>query len=373
MQSMALYRIAQIATIDHRLVEWGYWESGKVFNGSVTKVYQCYIVSVAYEVADKSLKVVISLTGPFPRLRFCASQFRVWYRHHIMSPVYVSVIFYFYIRSLVGHVPNTAENLTRAFLTCKRCSEIQDTGTEWMGVIDWLFFRQGVYPAVKSSRVENAPCDVTREILLIIIHMHQFKIRQKLMNNSFSPSVIFYNKIPCPCHHDESYRTSQVSLSYQWNRTVPSLYEQVRSTCFLNHIVVKVTDTVTGHFHGNYCESPRRHWHCWQPGRRNDMAPIHTKLPTVLHQCTEDHVSRQLYNKDHLPLGWFFRGFSSRRLTTSGHSVARSLSLAFWFGLLESSRYSQFPTQSSDVTASLLHSLHYIRPCFVKKTPYQAF
>ena len=73
----------------------------------------------------------------------------------------------------------------------------------------------------------------------------------------------------------------------------------------------------------------------------------------------EDHVSRQLYNKDHLPLGWLSGGFSSRRLTTSGHSVARSLSLAFWFGLLESSRYSPIPTQSSDVTAWLLHGLHY--------------
>ena len=123
--------------------------------------------------------------------------------------------------------------------------------------------------------------------------------------------------------------------------------------------VVKVTDVVTAHFHGNYRESPRRHRHCWQPGRRNDTAPIHTKLSTILPQCTEDHVSCQLYNKDHLPLGWFSGGFSSRRLTTSGHSVARSLSLAFWFGLLESSHHSQFPSQSSDVTAWLLHGLHY--------------
>ena len=54
-------------------------------------------------------------------------------------------------------------------------------------------------------------------------------------------------------------------------------------------------------------------------------------------------------------------------------SVARLLALAFRFGLLESSRYSPIPTQSSDVTTWLLQGLHYIHPRFVKKTPYQAF
>ena len=87
----------------------------------------------------------------------------------------------------------------------------------------------------------------------------------------------------------------------------------------------------------------------------------------------EDHVSHQLYYKDQLPLGWLSWGFSSRRSTTSGFSEAHSLSLAVWFGLPESSPYSQIPSQSSDITAWLLHGLHYIRLRFVKKTPYQAF
>ena len=69
---------------------------------------------------------------------------------------------------------------------------------------------------------------------------------------------------------------------------------------------------VTAHFHGNYLESPRQHQHCWQLGQRKDTAPKYTKLHTILAQCMEDHVSRQLYNKDHLPLGWLSGGFSSR-------------------------------------------------------------
>ena len=49
--------------------------------------------------------------------------------------------------------------------------------------------------------------------------------------------------------------------------------------------------------------------------------------------------------------------------------MARLLALAFRFSLLESSRYSPIPTQSSDVTTWLLHGLHYIRPRFAKKDP----
>ena len=38
----------------------------------------------------------------------------------------------------------------------------------------------------------------------------------------------------------------------------------------------------------------------------------HTIL-SIVPQCTEDHVSRQLYNKDHLPLGWLSGGYSTQR------------------------------------------------------------
>ena len=61
-----------------------------------------------------------------------------------------------------------------------------------MLIVDWLIFRHGVFPAVKSNRVENAPCDVTGEILLNIVHTHQIKIRQKKLKNLFTPSAIFF-------------------------------------------------------------------------------------------------------------------------------------------------------------------------------------
>ena len=120
----------------------------------------------------------------------CASQFRVWNRYHIMTPVYVSVI-YFCIRSLLWHLPNTAEHFNRVLSTCA-VRKTNTLGTEWMLVVHWLIFRHGVFLTVKSNRVENAPCDVTREILLIILHTHQIKIRQKKLRNLFTPSEIFF-------------------------------------------------------------------------------------------------------------------------------------------------------------------------------------
>ena len=106
-----------------------------------------------------------------------------------MTPVYVSVI-YFCIRSQVRHLPNTAEHFNRVFSTCA-LRKTKTLWTKWMLVVDWLIFRHGVSPAVKSNRVENAPCDVTREILLNIIHTYQIKIRQKKLRNLFTPSAIF--------------------------------------------------------------------------------------------------------------------------------------------------------------------------------------
>ena len=67
-----------------------------------------------------------------------------------------------------------------------------------MLVVDWLIFRHSVFPAVQSNRVENAPCDVTREILHNIIHTHQIKIRQKKLEKLiYSIGNVPCNKIPC--------------------------------------------------------------------------------------------------------------------------------------------------------------------------------
>ena len=136
------------------------------------------------------LKVVISLTVPFSILLCVPADSVFWNRYHVMTPVYVSVI-YFCIRSLVRHLPNTAEHFNRVFSTCA-IQKTKTLGTEWILIVDWLIFRHGVFPAVKSNWVENAPCDVTREVLLNSIHAHQIKIRQKKLRNLFTPSAIFF-------------------------------------------------------------------------------------------------------------------------------------------------------------------------------------
>ena len=96
-----------------------------------------------------------------------------------------------------------------------------------MLVVDWLICRHGVFPAVKSNRVENAPCDVTRRILLNIIHTHQIKIRQKKLRNLFTPSAIsFVTKFHVFVIMSKP--TSEVFSSYQRNRTVRSFRERYR-------------------------------------------------------------------------------------------------------------------------------------------------
>ena len=111
------------------------------------------------------------------------------------------ILVYFCIRSLVRHLPNTAEHFDPVFSTCA-VRKTKTLGTEWMLVVDWLIFRHGVFPAVKSNRVENVPCHVTRELLLNIIHTHQIKIRQKKLRNLFTPSaIVFVTKFHVFCHH----------------------------------------------------------------------------------------------------------------------------------------------------------------------------
>ena len=116
-------------------------------------------------------------------IALCANQFRVWNRYHIMTPVYVSVIYFilfyfiFCIRSLVRHLPNTSTGCFRLALFGKPRHWGQ---SECSSLIGW--FLDIVFPAVKSNRVENAPCDVTREILLNIIHIHTSQIKKDKRN-----------------------------------------------------------------------------------------------------------------------------------------------------------------------------------------------
>ena len=133
-------------------------------------------------------------------------------------------VIYFCIRSIVRHLPNTAKHFNRVYLTCA-VRKTKTLGTEWMLIVDWLIFQHGVFPAARSNRVENAPCDVAREILLNIIHTHQIKIRQKKLRNWFTPSAIFFvTKLHVFVIMSKA--TSEVFSSYQRNRTVLSFRER---------------------------------------------------------------------------------------------------------------------------------------------------
>ena len=102
-----------------------------------------------------------------------------------------------------------------------------------MRVVDWLFFRHGAFPAVKSNRVENAPRDVIREIWLNIIHTHQFKMRQKQLSSLFSSSLIFFvTKFHVLVIMSKA--SSKVFSSYHRNRTVPSFREGYQSYSFVS-------------------------------------------------------------------------------------------------------------------------------------------
>ena len=141
-------------------------------------------------------------------------------------------VIYFCIRSLVRH----PEHFNRVFSTCA-VGKTKTLGTEWMFVVDWLIFRHGVFPAVKSNRVENAPCDVTREILLNIIHTHQFKIRHKKLRNLFTPSAIFF-ATKFHVFVIISKATSEVFSSYQRKRTILSLFSwTVPSYSFVSNVL----------------------------------------------------------------------------------------------------------------------------------------
>ena len=140
-------------------------ESGKVFRGSATKVY--HIVSVTYEVAFISLRVVTF----FSRLLYVPA-------NSVFEKVIIWLVLCMYMQINFAFVPQWDTSPGRFRLTL--LGNPRHWGRSWMGVVNWFFFfRHGVFPSVKSNRVKNAPCDVAVEILLNIIHTHQFKIRQK--------------------------------------------------------------------------------------------------------------------------------------------------------------------------------------------------
>ena len=141
-----------------------------------------------------------------------------------MTPVYVSVIF-FCIRSLVRHPPNTSIGCFQLVLFGK----LKRWGHSECSSLIGCCFDMVYIPAVKSNRVENAPCDVTREILLNIIHTHQIKIRQKKLRNLFTPSAIFF-ATKFHVFVIMSKATSAVFSSYQRNRTILSFRERYRLT-----------------------------------------------------------------------------------------------------------------------------------------------
>ena len=118
------------------------------------------------------------------QIALCASQFRVWNRYHIMSPVSVCTLF------LHSFPSETSQEHCRTlqpgvFDLC--CSENQGTGDR-VNARRWLV---DLSSSISSSEVEHPPCAVTSEILLNIIHKHQSKIRQKkietyLLHRKFS-------------------------------------------------------------------------------------------------------------------------------------------------------------------------------------------
>ena len=151
-----------------------------------------------------SLKVVISLTVPFSILRCVPANSRVWNRYHIMTPVYVSVI-YFCIRSLVRHPPNTS-------IGCFRLALLGEP-RHWG----------------QSECSSKTPHVTLLGRSYWIIHTHQIKIRQKKLRNLFTPSAIFF-ATKFHVFVIMSKATSEVFSSYQRKRTILSFRERYRLT-----------------------------------------------------------------------------------------------------------------------------------------------
>ena len=132
-------------------------KAGKL-SGSVSKVGILYLISRLWSGLHfpESRHIVDSTLF---HIALCASQFRVWNRYHIMTPVYVSVI-YFCIRSLVRHLLNTAEQFNRLFSTCavRKTKILGTSSSECSSLIGW-FLDMVYFP--QWSRTETKTPHVT--------------------------------------------------------------------------------------------------------------------------------------------------------------------------------------------------------------------
>ena len=174
-------------------------------------------------------------------IALCANQFRVWNRYHIMTPVYVSVIyfisffylFYFFcIRSLVRHLPSTSTGCFRLALFGKPRHWGQSECSSLIGwFLDMVYFQQW-------SRTESKTPHVTllgRSYWISYIH-HQIK---KDKRNLFTPSAIFF-VTKFHIFAIMSKATSQAFSSYRRTRTVLSFRERYRLTVFVSNGTVAV-------------------------------------------------------------------------------------------------------------------------------------
>ena len=108
-------------------------------------------------------------------------------------------VIHFCIRSLVRHLPNTAEHLNWVFSTCA-VRKTKTLGTEWMLIVDWF-----IWWCFSSSEVEQSQKrpmwryqgDLT-EYHTYTPDQNKTKETKKLIN----PIGDFLcNKTPCFCHH----------------------------------------------------------------------------------------------------------------------------------------------------------------------------
>ena len=157
-----------------------------------------------------------------------------------MTPVYVSVIYFilfyfilffyfiFCIRSLVRHLPNTSTGCFRLALFGKPRHWGQSECSSLIGwFLDLVYFQQW-------SRTESKTPHVTllgRSYWISYIHTRSKKTKEtkKLI---YSIGNFLCNKIPCFCHHVESYQPSIFIISTK--RTVLSFRERYRLTVFVS-------------------------------------------------------------------------------------------------------------------------------------------
>ena len=127
-------------------------ESGKAFG-------ECYLsTDILYSISrlwsgryfPESRHIVNSTLF---HIALCASQFRVWNRYYIMTPVYVSVI-YLCIRSLVRHPLNTSIGCFRLALYGKPGHWGQSECSSLIGwFFDMVYFQQLSVTESKTPRV----------------------------------------------------------------------------------------------------------------------------------------------------------------------------------------------------------------------------